>query len=68
MKLYILHTLHEGRDVGGFQYIRAEKHILMQREEQPCRDYASEGTTFSECISISAMNTTGCKVSYINMH
>lgn len=54
--------LHEGRDLGGFQYIRAEKHVLMQREDQQCRDYANEGTTFSECISISAMNSTGCKV------
>ena len=37
----------------------------MQREEQQCRDYANEGTTFSECIAISAMNYTGCKVCFI---
>ena len=51
--------------MGGFQYIRAEKHVLMQRDEQSCKDYSKEETTFSECISVTAMNFTGCKVWFL---
>ena len=58
--------LHEGRDVGGFQYIRAEKHVLLQNHKHQCRDYAKDRTSFSECVSIGAMNTTGCKVCFNN--
>ena len=34
----------------------------MDRDGHQCRDYAREETSFSECVSISAMNLTGCKV------
>ena len=53
----------EGQDVGGFQYIRAEKHILMNREGHHCHDYDQEQSSFSECVSTYVMNSTSCKVS-----
>ena len=53
-----------GGGSGSFQYIKAEKHILMQNDKDRCRDYIKDGTSFSECVSISAMNTTGCKVCF----
>ena len=48
----------KGGGPGSFQYIRAEKHVLLQN----CRNYTEDGTSFSECVAISAMNSTGCKV------
>ena len=44
------------------QYIRAEKHIHLNREESPCTNYEEIGTTFVDCVSKKIMDQSGCKV------
>ena len=45
------------------QYIRAEKHIHLNREESPCTNYEEIGTTFVDCVAKKIMDQSGCKVS-----
>ena len=46
------------------QYIRAEKHIHLNREESPCTNYEEIGTTFVDCVSKKIMDQSGCKVKW----
>ena len=36
----------KGNDKTAFQYIKAEKHILLNREEEPCQDYDKIESSF----------------------
>ena len=47
------------------QYLRAEKHILLNREGSPCTDYQKENSSFSQCVSKYFANVTGCRVGNI---
>ena len=47
------------------QYLRAEKHILLNREGSACTDYQKENSSFSQCVSKYFANVTGCRVGNI---
>ena len=44
-------------------FCRVEKHVLINRDDQPCTDYETQKSSFPICIAKYAVNMTGCRVS-----
>ena len=47
---------------GGWTYFEMAQYNLMNRADSPCQDYDSQIESFSTCIGMNPINSTGCTV------
>ena len=48
--------------LNPYQYISAEKNILLNRDGHHCTNYDEKNSSFSQCVSKYVVNSSGCKV------